>query len=365
MHHHMGSPVACQTVEPGGEQAVEGGLADTDGGIAQDPVEEEGWVHVVGMAHCDVAGPVGGRVARGQAQGPLVHVDGHDLCLGGAQPGDARDGPPTASKVEYPPIPGGERRCLHKQQAGSRIQPVGREHPRVGRETQLQVADVHRNRPGRGCGYRLSLEVLAAGWLGDGFGHAATVASTAVAPYDIRIIGDPVLRRRAADVADVDSTLVRIVEGMVETMYSADGVGLAAPQIGVQKRLFVWDLGDGPRTIVNPQIVESDGEWVYDEGCLSVPGLSWEIVRPKQVHVIGRDLDGNEVSVEADEIEARLFQHELDHLDGTLLIERLDEPTRKAALRTVRELGIGPGSTPPPRSSDTEGDAGSGGLRLL
>ena len=186
----------------------------------------------------------------------------------------------------------------------------------------------------------------------------------AVAPYDIRIIGDPVLRRRAADVADVDSTLVRIVEGMIETMYSAEGVGLAAPQVGVRKRLFVWDLGDGPRTIVNPQIVESDGEWAYDEGCLSVPGLSWEIVRPKQVHVIGRDLDGNEVSVEADEIEARLFQHELDHLDGTLLIERLDDDTRKAALRTLRELGIGSGSAPSERPGDTGGEAASGGLRL-
>ncbi len=186
-----------------------------------------------------------------------------------------------------------------------------------------------------------------------------------MAPYDIRIIGDPVLRRRAADVSDVDAGLVRIVEGMVETMYAAEGVGLAAPQIGVQKRLFVWDLGDGPRTIVNPQIVESDGEWVYDEGCLSVPGLSWEIVRPKQVHVIGRDLDGNEISVEADEIEARLFQHELDHLDGTLLIERLDEATRKAALRTLRELGIGSGSTTAKRPSEVGGDATSGGLRLL
>ena len=186
-----------------------------------------------------------------------------------------------------------------------------------------------------------------------------------MAPYDIRIIGDPILRRRAADITDVDSTLVRIVDGMVETMYRADGIGLAAPQVGVQKRVFVWDLGDGPRTIVNPQIVESDGEWVYDEGCLSVPGLTWEILRPKQVHVIGRDLDGNEVSVEADELEARLFLHELDHLDGILLIERLDEATRKAALRTLRELGIGPGSTPPSRSTDTGGDGASGGLRLL
>ena len=185
------------------------------------------------------------------------------------------------------------------------------------------------------------------------------------APYDIRIIGDPVLRRRAADITDVDATLVRIAEGMVETMNAAEGIGLAAPQVGVQKRLFVWDLGDGPRTIVNPKIVESDGEWVFDEGCLSVPGLSWEIVRPKQVHIVGRDLDGNEISVEADEIEARLFQHELDHLDGTLLIERLDTDTRKEALRRLRELGIGSGAASAQRTSQTRGDAASGGLRLL
>ncbi|MCY4069463.1 MAG: peptide deformylase [Acidimicrobiaceae bacterium] len=185
------------------------------------------------------------------------------------------------------------------------------------------------------------------------------------APYDIRIIGDPVLRRRAADVTEVDSTLVRIADGMLETMYEAQGVGLAAPQIGVRKRLFVWDVGDGPRTIVNPEIVESDGEWVFDEGCLSVPGLSWEIVRPKQVHVVGHDLDGNEVSVEADELEARLFQHELDHLDGTLLIERLDEERRKAALRTLRELGIGAGSQSAPQRPLAVADTAPSGLRLL
>ncbi len=199
-----------------------------------------------------------------------------------------------------------------------------------------------------------------AGRLGSAFATFATVTSAPVAPYDIRIIGDPVLRRRAADISNIDGTLVRIATDMVETMYQAEGIGLAAPQVGVQKRLFVWDIGEGPRTIVNPQIVESEGEWAYDEGCLSVPGLSWEIVRPKQVHVIGHDLDGNEVSVEADEIEARLFQHELDHLDGTLLIERLKPAERRAALRTLRELGIGPKAT---RSSENPRKR-LGGLRL-
>jgi peptide deformylase len=162
-----------------------------------------------------------------------------------------------------------------------------------------------------------------------------------MAPYTIRLVGDPVLRQRAPEVANIDGRLVKLADDMVATMYAAPGMGLAAPQVGVEKRLFVYDVGEGPRTIVNPQIVESDGEWAYDEGCLSVPGLSWEIIRPKLVHLTGRDLDGNEVSIEADEIEARCFQHELDHLDGVLLLERLDSDTRKKALKTIRELGIG------------------------
>ncbi len=159
-----------------------------------------------------------------------------------------------------------------------------------------------------------------------------------MASYDIRVIGDPVLRQKARQVNDIDGALVRLVDDMIETMYEAPGIGLAAPQVGVQKRLFVWDMGEGPRVIVNPEIVESDGEWLYDEGCLSVPGLSWEIVRPKTVHLVGRDLDGNEMSLEVDELEARLFLHEIDHLDGTLLIERLDSDTRKTALKAIRDL---------------------------
>jgi len=160
------------------------------------------------------------------------------------------------------------------------------------------------------------------------------------APYEIRIFGDPVLKQRASDVDDVDGTLVRLADDMVQTMYDAPGLGLAAPQVGVSKRLFVYDLqdGEGPKAVVNPQIVETDGEWAYDEGCLSVPGLAWEIVRPKIVHLTGYDLDGNELSIEADELAARAFQHELDHLDGVLLIERLDTDTRKQALRTIRNL---------------------------
>ena len=171
-------------------------------------------------------------------------------------------------------------------------------------------------------------------------GNGSSLA--AVAPYSIRIVGDPVLRQRASEVADIDAKIARLADDMIVTMHDAPGVGLAAPQVGVQKRIFTYDLYDdtGPKVIINPVITETRGEWVYEEGCLSVPGLSWEIVRPKEVHLTGLDLDGNEVSIEADELLARCFLHELDHLDGVLLLERLDEEQRKAAKRAVRELQL-------------------------
>jgi peptide deformylase len=160
--------------------------------------------------------------------------------------------------------------------------------------------------------------------------------------YTIRVFGDPVLKQRAAEVTNVDGALVRLVDDMVETMYAAPGVGLAAPQVGVQKRLFVYDLHDGlgARTLINPVISESRGEWEYEEGCLSVPGLYFPIVRPKEVHLTGYDLGGNEISIEADEFEARVFQHELDHLDGKLLLELLDTDQRKAAMKALRNRDL-------------------------
>jgi peptide deformylase len=160
--------------------------------------------------------------------------------------------------------------------------------------------------------------------------------------YEIRLFGDPVLRQKAAEVTEIDGRLARLAGDMVETMYAAPGAGLAATQVGVDKRLFVYDdgEGDGPRTIVNPVITESRGEWAFEEGCLSVPGLHWTILRPKEVHLRGYDLEGNELSIEADEYLARIFQHELDHLDGILLLERLDKETRKEAMRTLRTRGL-------------------------
>lgn len=164
-----------------------------------------------------------------------------------------------------------------------------------------------------------------------------------MAAYQIRLFGDPVLTQRASEVTDIDGKLVKLAEDMVVTMHEAHGLGLAAPQVGVQKRLFVYQLGDAdPVTIVNPTISETRGEWEYEEGCLSIPGLYFPIVRPKEIHLIGRDLDGNEVSIEADELLARCFQHELDHLDGVLLLERLDKSQRKAAMKELRRRSDAP-----------------------
>ena len=183
-----------------------------------------------------------------------------------------------------------------------------------------------------------------------------------MAGHTIRLVGDPVLRQRAAEVSDIDGKLAQLADEMVTTMYDAPGMGLAAPQIGVRKRVFVYDVGEGPLTLINPTIVESDGEWAYEEGCLSVPGLSWEIVRPKLVHLTGLDLDGNQLSIEADEILARCFQHEMDHLDGILLLERLDAETRKTALKTIHELGIGPSFDP--EVAPARRGSGGGGFSL-
>jgi peptide deformylase len=152
----------------------------------------------------------------------------------------------------------------------------------------------------------------------------------------IRQYGDPALKEMTREVVEIDGTVAAMAESMIETMYEAPGSGLAANQVGVQRRIFVYDIGEGARTVINPRIIESDGEWAFEEGCLSIPGLSWEIVRPNAVHLVGLDLDGNEVSIEATELEGRVFQHELDHLDGILLVERLTAEQRKEALRILR-----------------------------
>ncbi len=157
-----------------------------------------------------------------------------------------------------------------------------------------------------------------------------------MATYPIRVFGDPVLKRPTREVVDIDGTFVRLVDSMFTTMYDAPGVGLAAPQVGVQQRFFVYDIGDDPKVLINPKIVEQTGEWSYEEGCLSIPGVTIEIVRPKLVTVEALDLDGNEVTVEGDELLGRVFLHEIDHLDGVLMFDRVEGDARKAAMREWR-----------------------------
>ncbi len=156
----------------------------------------------------------------------------------------------------------------------------------------------------------------------------------------IRIYGDPVLNQVTTEIDTIDGKIAALAATMIETMNEAPGVGLAANQVGVQKRMFVYDQGEGPFVVVNPVIRETRGEWTYEEGCLSVPGLSWEITRANEVHLTGYDLDGNELDIEAEEYQGRIFQHEMDHLDGVLLIERLNADQRKEAKSLLRQRSL-------------------------
>lgn len=162
-----------------------------------------------------------------------------------------------------------------------------------------------------------------------------------MAIFPIRTFGDPVLRAGTTRVEEFDASLRRLAEDMLETMYDAPGVGLAAPQIGVSKSICVFDAGEGPRVLVNPEIMESSGAWEFDEGCLSVPGHYWTIERPAYARVVGQDLDGAPVEYAGEELLGRVLQHEIDHLNGLLLIQRLDRPTRKAALAELRNRARG------------------------
>jgi len=157
--------------------------------------------------------------------------------------------------------------------------------------------------------------------------------------YAIRTYGDPVLKAKAAPITEVDGKLIRLVADMFDALEESElGIAIAAPQIGVQKQVFAWNLDVEREAIFNPEIVESDGEWVYDEGCLSIPGLYVEMVRPKTVLMRGIDLEGNVVEREADELEARMYQHELDHLHGVLMFDRMTPEQRKEAIAEYRRL---------------------------
>jgi peptide deformylase len=145
---------------------------------------------------------------------------------------------------------------------------------------------------------------------------------------DIRIIGDPILTKKAEPVAVVDEETVRLARDMVETVHAAPGVGLAAPQVGVGKRVIVVDLSVGENeddlhVLVNPEVTAKEGEAVCEEGCLSVPDIREKVARPYWVRVQGLDLEGRPIEVEGEDLLARALCHEIDHLDGVLFVDKL------------------------------------------
>jgi peptide deformylase len=162
----------------------------------------------------------------------------------------------------------------------------------------------------------------------------------------IRTFGDPVLRDPARPVEDFDEALRRLADDMVTTMHEAPGVGLAAPQVGRSLRLIVFDIaeeddGDGARALANPVLRDEWGEQVGEEGCLSIPGLYYPVSRAMKVWAEGYDVEGGEVTIEAEELLARVLQHEVDHLNGVLFIDRLDAEHRSEAMAAIRDQALG------------------------
>ena len=156
----------------------------------------------------------------------------------------------------------------------------------------------------------------------------------------IRTWGDPVLRQKAGEVVDFDQSLRRLIDDLGDTLLDAGGAGLAAPQIGVGQRVFVYGRDGEIHHIVNPLIVDVsvDDEVVDTEGCLSIPGLVYDLARPRRAVARGFDVYGDPVEIDGTERLARCLAHETDHLDGVLFIDRLPDDERKRALREIREL---------------------------
>lgn len=175
------------------------------------------------------------------------------------------------------------------------------------------------------------------------YAHAIVSKIPKVAPYEVRVFGDPVLKTPCRKVDEITDVTRSLAKDMLSTMYLAPGVGLAANQVGVSLRMFVYDdsEGKGARVIINPEIVETSGTFTYEEGCLSVPGQFFEIVRPDHVLLRGTDLNGNPIELETSGFEGRILQHEVDHLDGKLLLSRLTPEQKKQAMASLRAQEAG------------------------
>ena len=141
---------------------------------------------------------------------------------------------------------------------------------------------------------------------------------------EIRVLGDDVLTKHCKEITKMSIRTKILIEDMLDTMYEAMGVGLAAPQVGILKRIVVIDVGEGPIVLINPEILETSGEQTGDEGCLSVPGMAGQVTRPNYVKVKAMDEDMNEVIYEGTELLARAFCHEIDHLDGKMYTDLVE-----------------------------------------
>lgn len=165
----------------------------------------------------------------------------------------------------------------------------------------------------------------------------------------IRTLGDPVLREPAKPVTAFDRALRTLRDDMVETMYDAPGVGLAGPQVGISLRVFVFDDGEtGPLFMANPELSGGEGELLEEEGCLSIPGPYHETKRYARITCSGQDVDGAPLQLTGEGLLARIFQHETDHLEGMLFIDRLDDDGRRSVLAELRRIELGL-EDPPPR----------------
>jgi len=150
-----------------------------------------------------------------------------------------------------------------------------------------------------------------------------------MAVYKVVLMGDPVLREKAKPVKEINDSIIRLLDNMRDTLHEYEGVGLAAPQIGISKRVIVVETDDEYYELINPEIVKEEGRMMAIEGCLSIPQLTGKVKRAARVTVKGLNREGKEVTIEADGILARAFQHEIDHLDGILFVDRAEWVARK------------------------------------
>ena len=146
---------------------------------------------------------------------------------------------------------------------------------------------------------------------------------------NIRKEGDSILRKKSKKIEEINDRIITLIEDMKETMYAADGVGLAAPQIGILKRIVVIDVGEGPITLINPEILKTEGSQIDFEGCLSIPGEQGKVDRPFNVTVSALNEKGEEFEMEGEGLLARAFCHEIDHLNGILFIDKVMEESEE------------------------------------